>query len=216
MGGVERPRRPALLSTAALESVQGGGGDPALREEVAQTTARLLVEGARTGEDSAVVERVVRLADHEGLETLADLWAYCPPESLAGALWRLYAIRQWVHADPAGAARQFAEGRRRAPFHEAVAGVADPPGPDEVRELVDAVLSGVATGDVAITFERAAAFARVVAVGRAELAAGTHGATATGEAGREGATLTVAAARLVRTAEELEHAARRHRAGEDV
>ena len=208
---MERPRRPALLSAAALESLQGGGGDPALREEVAQTTARLLVEGARAGEDAEAAARVVRLADEHGLEILADLWADSPPESLAGALWRLYALRQWVHADPAGAARQFAEGRRLAPVLEAVAGVADPPGPDEVRHLVDAVLSGVATGDVGTTFERAAAFARVVAAGRAELAARTQGATAAGAAGREGTDLTVAAGRLVRTAEELEHAARRHR-----
>ena len=213
---MDRPRRPALLSAAALESLAGGSGDPALREEIAQTTARLLVQGAQGDEDGAVVDRLVRLADEHGLEILADLWADSPPESLAGALWRLYAIRQWVHADPTGAAQQFTEGRRRAPVHEVVAGVADPPGPDEVRQLVDAVLSGVATGDVATTFERAAAFARVVAVGRVELAASTHGATASGEAGREGHELTVKAARLVRTAEDLELAARRRRSGEDV
>lgn len=206
-----RPHRPALLSVDVLEELQGGGGDPALREEAAHTTARLLVEGARDEADAEVADRIVRLADEYGLEMLADLWADSPPESLPGALWRLYALRQWVHTAPYAAARQFAEGRRRAPVLHAVAGVADPPGPDEVRALVDAVLSGVARGDVATTFERAAAFARVVAVGRAELAAETSGATAVGDAGREGSELTASAARLVRTAEQLEHAARRHR-----
>jgi hypothetical protein len=211
MGRVERPRRPALLGPAALESLQGDAIDPALREEAAQATARMLVEGARSVEGAEVAQRVVRLADEHGLELLAELWADSAPETLAGALWRLYALRQWVHADPAGAARQFTEGRRRAPVLEAVAGVADPPGPDEVRALVDAVLSGVARGDVATTFERAAAFARVVAVGRADLAAGSAGATALGEGGREAAELTTTAGRLLRTAEQLEHAARRLR-----
>jgi hypothetical protein len=208
---VERPRRPAFLAPAALEVLQGGGGDPAARAEAAHVTARLLVEGARSGEDAEIVRRVVRLADEYGLEPLAELWADSPAESLPGGLWRLYALRQWVHADPAGAARQFAEGRRRAPVLEAVAGVADPPGPDEVRTLVDAVLSGVAQGDVATTFERAAAFARVVAVGRADLAAGSVGATRLGPAGEEGSRLTESALRLVLTAEQLEAAARRLR-----
>lgn len=208
---MDRPRRPALLSTAALEALQGGGGDPAQREEAAHLTARMLVEGARSQQDAETAARLVRLADEHGLEILAELWSDSPPESLPGALWRLYVLRQWVHADPAAAARQFAEGRRRAPVLEAVAGVADPPGPEEVRRLVDAVLSGVIEGDVATTFERAAAFARIVAVGRAELAAASAGATSTGEFGAEGSQLTLAAARLVRTAEQLELAARRHR-----
>jgi len=203
--------RPALLSAEVLEELQGGGGDPALREEAAHTTARLLVEGARDTEDAATTRRIVALADEFGLETLADLWADSPPDSLPGALWRLYALRQWVHADAAGAARQFAEGRRRAPVLDVVAGVADPPGPDEVRLLVDTLLSGAARGDVATTFERAAAFARVVAVGRAELAADSTGATALGDDGREASELTLSASRLVRTAEQLEQAARHER-----
>lgn len=207
---MDTPRRPAFLGPTALDTLHGGG-DPALREEAAHASARVIVEGARATQDAEVADRIVRLADEHGIELLADLWAEAPPDSLPGALWRLYVLRQWVHADSVGAAHQFAEGRRRAPVLEAVAGVADPPGPDEVRELVDAVLSGVAQGDVATTFERAAAFARVVAVGRADLAAGTSGATDPGDAGREGSDLTASAARLVRTAEQLEHAASRLR-----
>jgi hypothetical protein len=213
MDAVERPRRPTFLGPVPLEQLEGGRGDPAVREDAAQTTARLLVEGARTEEDAQVAERVVRLADDHGIELLAELWADSPPDSLAGALWRLYALREWVHADPVVAARQFAEGRRRAPVLEAVAGVAEPPGPEEVKDLVDSVLSGVARGDVATTLERAAAFARVVAVGRADLAAETVGATRLGDAGREGSELTASAARLVRTAEHLEQAARHVRRG---
>ena len=50
-----------------------------------------------------------------------------------------------------------------------VAGVADPPGPDELRGMVDQVLRGIAVGDFADVLLRAAAFARVVATGRAAL-----------------------------------------------
>ncbi len=194
-----RPRRPALLGPVALDSFDAGG-DPAQREAIAQRTARLLVEGSRSTDDEAVVQRLVGLADEHGLEVLAELWADAPAETLAGALWRLYLLRQWVHQDPVSAAREYDRGRLSAPVAEVVAGVGDPPGPGEVRELADAVLTGLARGDVATTFERAAAFARVVAAGRAESSAEDED-----EAPR------LAAVRLVRTAEQLEAAAAAHR-----
>ena len=46
-------------------------------------------------------------------------------------------------------------------------GVAEPPGPAEMQQLTDAILTGVFDGDLAIALERAAAFCRVVASGRA-------------------------------------------------
>lgn len=207
---VDHPRRPAFLGPAAIDAVRGGG-DPALREEAAQTTARLIVDGARGSDDEEVAARLVGLADEHGLEVLSTLWADAPADSLAGALWRLFALRQWVHADPVGAAREFEEGRRSVPVMEVVAGVGDPPGPDEVRRSVDAVLRGLARGDVPTTFERAAAFARVVAAGRAARAAqGLPPVTGRATAERPGGP-TEAAVRLVRTAEQLEAAARQVR-----
>ena len=176
-----------------------GEDDPSLRSEVADRCARLLVRGAHDTDDEQVVARVVTLGDSEGLDTLASLWAGSPADSLAGCLWRLYILRAWVYADPAGAAREFTEGRRHAPVHEAIAGVVDPPGPDEVRRLVDLVLRGVVQGDFADTLYRAAAFARVAAAGRAHLGgSGDHSAYAS----------DLSAAKLVTTAQQLEHAAR--------
>lgn len=207
---VDHPRRPAFLGPAALDAVRGGG-DPALREEAAQTTARLIVDGARSSDDEQVAARLVGLADEHGLEVLSSLWADAPADSLAGALWRLFALRQWVHADPAGAAREFEEGRRSAPVMEVVAGVGDPPGPDEVRRSVDAVLRGLARGDVPTTFERAAAFARVVAAGRAARAAQGLPPVTGGAATERPGGPTESAVRLVRTAEQLEAAARQVR-----
>jgi hypothetical protein len=174
-----------------------GGADPALRAEIAHRTAALLVRGARSQHDESVVERIVHLADDQGLDTVADLWAGAPPDSLPGALWRLYLLRSWVRADPTAAAREFAAGRRHAPVHEVVAGVVDPPGPDEVRQLADTVLRGVAAGDLSATLDRAAAFTRICATGRAEFPECD----------------AASAARLVTLADHLESAARAERAG---
>ncbi len=84
-------------------------------------------------------------------------------------MWRLYLLRTWVYADPRRAAEEFAVGRAAIPVAEVVAGLADPPGPDEVRRLVDDVLGGVVRGDYADVLLRAAAFARVVGAGRVAL-----------------------------------------------
>lgn len=139
--------------------------------EAADRVATILVRGAGSSEDSAVAERVVRLADDEGLELLADLWSGAAADSLAGCLWRLYLLRAWVYAAPQAAAREFEAGRGAAQVARVVAGVADPPGPDQLRAMIDAVLRGIAEGDFADVLLRAAAFARVVAVGRAHLGA---------------------------------------------
>ena len=181
--------------------------DPAARSEAADRCATLLVRGARDHADEALVARVVSLADTEGLDTLADLWSGSPADSLAGCLWRLYLLRSWVYVDPAAAAREFDAGRAHTPVHEVVAGVVDPPGPAEVRHLVDLVLSGVARGDFADTLWRAAAFARVVAAGRAHLGA-VSDLDAPGTSGSASYASDLAAAKLVTMAEQLEHAAR--------
>jgi hypothetical protein len=196
----DKPRhhKPALPGAAHFHAIPGYD-DPALRSEAADRCATLLVRGARDQADEEVVARVVSLSETEGLETLADLWAGSPADSLAGCLWRLYLLRAWVYADPAAAAAEFDEGRRHTPVHEAVAGVVDPPGPDEVRLLVDQVLRGVARGDFADTLYRASAFARVVATGRAHRADRNAHATYAHD---------LSAAKLATMAEQLEHAAR--------
>jgi hypothetical protein len=82
--------------------------------------------------------------------------------------------------------------------HEVVAGVVDPPGPDEVRQLSDQVLRGVVQGDFADTLYRAAAFARVVAAGRAHVGAAQAGTPYDSD---------LSASRLFTMAEQLEEAA---------
>ena len=158
--------RPATRGGAFFESIVGGT-DPALVSEAADRAATVLVRAARRSDDAAVADRVLRLAETEGLETLADVWAGSPADSLAGCLFRLYVLRAWVYADPALAARQFEAGRASAQFARVVAGVADPPGPDQLKATLDQVLRGIALGDFADVLLRASAFARVVAAGRA-------------------------------------------------
>lgn len=143
-----------------------GGTDPALVSEAADRAAALLVRGAR-GSDGAVAERLLHLAETEGIETIAEVWSGSAADSLAGCLWRLYVLRSWVYADPVAAAREFEEGRARAQVARVVAGVADPPGPEQLKTMVDEVLRGIVGGDFADVLFRAAAFARVVAAGRA-------------------------------------------------
>jgi len=185
-----------------------GGPDPAQRIEAAHLTASALVSHGRSEGDPELTARLVALADEHGLDEIAELWAARPALTLPGVLWRVYALRAGIQGDPVGMARAFDDGRRRAPIHEAVAGVADPPGPVEVQDLADAVLAGAFAGDLALALERAAAFCHVVATGWAlaadDLAAHDPGVQR----------LTNQAAALARTGTELEAAARRWRAGE--
>jgi hypothetical protein len=200
----DKPRRPAMPGRAAFDAV-AGGEDPAEHAEAAHRTAEALVRGARDATDQTLVARIVHLADEHGMDLIADMWAGAAADSLPGALWRLYLLRSWVQADPVAAARQFDAGRKHAEVQEVIAGVVEPPGPHEVQLLVDQVLRGVAVGDFATSLDRAAAFARVVSVGRGELAADEPADSALNQA--------LSGVRLLTLAEQLEAAARAERAG---
>lgn len=193
-----RHHRPSLPGAKHFEAMEGDV-DPAVLSEAADRAATALVRGARGQADEQLVARVVHLADTEGLETLAELWAGAAADSLAGALWRLYLLRSWVYADPATAAAEFEQGRPHVPVAEVISGVVEPPGPDEVRALVDEVLGGVVVGDFADTLFRAASFARVAAAGR------VHGAPQD-TLGSSSYDSDVSASRLITLADQLERA----------
>ncbi|RYV49590.1 hypothetical protein [Pengzhenrongella frigida] len=190
-----------MLDPRAADELPGDS-DPALRSEIAHTTAGAIVHRARASEDPAVVERLVRLVEAEGLDELAALWADSPAGTLPGALWRLYVLREWVRRDPETVAERYRSGAGTAQVPGVVAGVAMPPGPDDVRQVADAVLSGVFAGDLAVALERGAAFCRVLSTGAAFDADGVE------DLDPDGARrLTRGASSLIRTAEELEAAA---------
>ena len=200
-----RPRRPASLDQYTAEQLPDDA-DPTARGEVAHRAARALVAGGRASDDPQVHDRLVRLVEAEGLDTVAALWADSAPGTLPGALWRLYALREWVRRDPRTIAERYRLGNQRAHVADAVAGVASPPGPSEVMAVADAVLSGVYTADLAVALERAGAFCRVLVTGSALDADLVDDPDLAGR-------MTRGASGLLRTAEELEDAARLWRAG---
>lgn len=197
-----RPRRPTLLGKAALDSLGGGAPDPAELAEAAHAAASLLVEAGRATDDPATRARLVSLVDEVGLDTVAEMWAQRPARSLPGALWRLYALREWVRTDAGEAAADFSAGRQAAPVPHVIAGAADPPTPDALRVLLDEVLRGVFAGDLDMALERAGAFCRVVVAGRVRRADDLESADPLAAAA-----LTRSSASLRDTAEDLEAAA---------
>jgi hypothetical protein len=189
----DRPHhRPLTPGDQFFEGIEADQADPVRVAEAADRAARALVRRAHESGDSEIADRVLHLADTEGIEAIAEVWAARPADTVAGCLWRLYLLRSWVYADPLGVAREFEAGRARAAVDGVVAGVADPPGPDELRDMVDQVLRGITGSDFADVLLRAAAFARVVATGRVELPDGD----------------TLAAARIQSVADQLDRAAR--------
>jgi len=177
--------------------------DPAYLTEVAHETAAVIVRTGRAAHDPELTSRLVAIVDDLGLSTLAELWAERPARSLPGALWRLYALREWVRRDPEGASADYAAGIRFADVPHVVAGVAEPTGPAALVALTDAILTGVFEGDLAIALERASSFCKVVAAGRAQRA---NDSDATDPVW--GSALTRRAASLLTTGDDLEACAR--------
>ncbi len=199
--GGRRHHRPLVVDPATAEEL-GGAHDPVLRDEVAHATAGALVRHGRATQDPEVLARLVALVETEGLDVVAAMWADSQPDTLPGALWRLYVLREWVRRDPTTVADRYRQGVAAAPVHDVVAGVVGAPGPEDVRAVADAVLSGVYTGDLAVALERAAAFCQVLATGAA------FDADHVEHVDHDAAVRqTRGAASLVRTAEELVRAA---------
>ena len=120
-------------------------------------------------------------------------------------------LREWVRRDGPAVATDFASGRAAAPVAHVVAGSAEPPTPEAIGQLADAVLHGVFAGDLAVALERAGAFCRVVVAGRVHRADDVEPADPAGADA-----LTRSSSALLRTAEDLEAAATLWRADELV
>lgn len=186
-----------------------GGADPARVSEAAHLSAHALVQAGKLNDDPEVRERLVRLAEDEGLEVIAELWSKAPARSLPGALWRLYAIRAATVNNPEAMASFFAAGARQAQVERLVAGAAEPPGAEELCTMTSSILTGAFDGEFDVALERTAAYCRVIALGQAEQADAaelSHPDRAT--------LMTSRAHALLKTAEDLESAATSWRRGE--
>ena len=188
--------------------------DPAQVAEVAHETAAVIVRTGRAAHDPELTAKLVALVDDLGLSTIAELWADLPARTLPGALWRLYALREWVCCDAAGASADYAAGIRYADVPHVVAGVAEPAGPQEMHELTEAILTGVFEADLAIALERASGFCRVVAAGRAVRANDSDAADSGVHDPLWGSAQTRRAASMLTTADDLEACARLWRNGD--
>ena len=203
-----RHHKPKLYAPLDFANVPGGA-DPARLSEAAHMAAQALVHHGRENADPEITRRLVKLADKQGLESIAEIWAESPARSLPGALWRLYALRAAIQQNPERMASYYAAGKDVAQVSKVVAGVAEPLGAEEIRVMADTILSGAFEGEFDVALERFAAFCRVVALGQTHHA-DEEDASSTGKATQ----LTRNARRLVHTAEDLEHSAAAWRRGE--
>lgn len=201
-----RHHRPRMSTPDELARF-AGGEDPAEVSAASSRLAHALVTGGQTEDDPQVVERLIGLVDELGIDTVAELWADAPAVSLAGALWRLYALHEATARDGESWAAWYRAGHD-AHVARAVAGAVEPPGPEELRRLTTTILTGAYRAEIDVAFERAAAYARVVSLGQTrhaedlEIAAPAHAVH-----------LTRRAERLLGTAEALEDSARGWRDG---
>lgn len=186
-----------MLDPERAEQIPGDA-DPQSVTELAHQSARALVSSVRASSDPAVVDRVVHLAQTEGVDDIAELWSQSPTGTLPGTLWRLYALHTWVHQSPATVARLYDDGARTIPGLQFLAGVETPPGIDEIRTTLDEILRGAFDGDFPLALERASAVLTLVAHGTAH----------------QEDTAVERASALLTTAEELTEAARMARGGQ--
>jgi len=196
-----------MLDMEEAEQIEGDV-DPLDIALIAHETALAIVSQVRESHDPELVARLVRLVDDEGIDTVAMMWSKAEPHTLPGALWRIYMLREWVRHSADAVARSYHHGVHAAQVRHAIAGVEDPPGPDEVRRLADDILSGVFSGDLAVALERAGAFCRVVATGAA-----FEAQTDEGHADARAHKTTLRASQLLRTGEDLERCAALWREG---
>lgn len=213
-----RHHSPVKFSPAMFE-YREGGVDPEAISQAAHSSAWALLSQGRANRDPEITRRLIEFTDHYGLDAIAEMWAQAPAVSLPGVLWRIYALRDTVRRAPGLVGEYYRLGQDSAEVSRVVAGVADPPGAEEVCRTIDAILTGAYTGDFDVALERFAAFARVVALGEAVAADRTDVAVAPHRPGAasefvvepgdhpDGARLTRAARRLIGTAETLEAAA---------
>lgn len=163
--------KPVHRPGDVLETL-GGTGDPAELSQLATDSAAALLNRVRETADPAMVEAILAYADTHGIDDVAELWSASPAESLPGALWRLYLLRHVVSESPQEAGYRFRRGLELDSVGQAMAGAGSAPAPGEVVDLANEILRGAFAGDFAGALERAAAFARVLAGGSRDIAAG--------------------------------------------
>ncbi|MGN6607291.1 MAG: hypothetical protein ACTHMS_09825 [Jatrophihabitans sp.] len=169
--GAPRPHRPARYADLTGFIDAAGGVSPSSRAEMAAATAEVVLQAGRSPGDG---DTFVALADTVGIDTLAALWRDADPVSLPGVLWALYLLRQWCRSAPDEVVRLWRAGEHYGQADAAVAGMGHHADVDAVHRVADAILTGAYRGDFAVALERAAAFFRVIALGRQQTGVGVE------------------------------------------
>ncbi|MDK8100588.1 MAG: hypothetical protein E6700_10295 [Winkia neuii] len=145
-----RFRRPAMLEPEDAENIVGDK-DPALRSDIAHTTAQLLVGtyngyfdkplmlGDATSTPEVLIPRLREIAASGNVDLVAELWSGQPATTLPGALWRLYLLREWARRDKQTTLDRYNQGLQ-AP--KASHGVDTPPPFKQAFGAINQVLGG--------------------------------------------------------------------------
>lgn len=148
-----------------------GEVDPADTVMLARETAWALLHRIRRQPSDEIVARVIHLAETEGIDEIALLWAGSHAQSLPGVLWRIYLLREVIKTSPELVSELFRVGLRESVTIDGiVAGAKDPISPTALLNLSDEILRGIFAGDFGDAVDRAAATCAVFAAGAAHLA----------------------------------------------
>ncbi|WP_165216639.1 hypothetical protein [Schaalia sp. ZJ1691] len=207
MSQARTPRRPAILDAARAEAIIGDE-DPAELSAVAHSTAWALlgVEDDTFGE--AEIARLREVVRSQGVDVVAHVWSRSPEFTLPGALWRLYLLAAWYHRHPADVQSRYDEGSRSAhiPGLEAPVAVRFL---ESVIDEVDALLRGdLSDDDLDWILSAAARVLRVLAAGHSH-----SGRWIVDPTDALAYPVTTRIQALVRTADELDAAAREAEVG---
>ncbi|MDC4232314.1 hypothetical protein M3T53_01105 [Actinomyces sp. B33] len=202
MTQMRAPRRPAMLEPARAEAIVGDE-DPAQASAVAHASAWALmgVGDADFGPDA--LARLAEVIRTDGVDVIASVWSRSPEFTLPGALWRLYLLDEWYRRDPRAVERRHDEGMRA----DIIPGLEHPVDIRPLGEVMDeigALLAGRRTDDdLDAILDLASRAMRVLAAGD------SLGASWIDDPRDPLAhPVTTRARALLRTAEELDAAAR--------
>lgn len=162
--GSNRPARPAQLDQAVADHLSGGM-DPQQISELSHTSAASLLDRVHHTQDPQIVQRVLFLIDHEGIDIVAELWSRAEADSLPGILWRLYTLRTWMHRNRESISLLWRSGEPFDTAASAIVGIDQAPTASDIAKTADSILSGAFTGDFAVALERACVFCEVIAAG---------------------------------------------------
>ncbi|MGL5406185.1 MAG: hypothetical protein ACRDAX_05245 [Propionibacteriaceae bacterium] len=164
MKATPKPHRPSFQPPSALEAL-AERNDPIARLHAAHETAAALLHVGHSNDDPEITRRIITVVDDIGLPTLADLWEARPAVSLPGALYRLYALREWVTLHPEDVAHDYAVGVNSL-LETQPEITTEAPTPEALCLLVDTILHGAFTGDLADALIHAATFCHIIVLGR--------------------------------------------------